>query len=353
MSMIRKMTPVAIAIAALCSAPAFASGATATAGTGQATMWTGSSNDDTTNNATLKNHVLENATGNIGVNNAAGSGNQQANTTSVAKSSQGDASAAVGAGQIKAGSFVMNVDDVKNNATLQDDVLENASGNIGVNNASGTNNQQANGTAIAVSSGENGSASASVNAGQGGLSWAWSFNNTTNNATLKDDVLQNASGNVGVNNAAGDNNQQSNGLALATGDDGNASAKISAGQLDVWTMSLSAGKVTNNATLRDDVLENAKGNVGVSNAAGENNQQGNNLAVAVTDQGLASASAQSTQVSLLTGSGTNEGVTNNATVQNDVLRNATGNIGVNNTAGTNNQQLNSLSLATSTTTSEY
>lgn len=349
MSMIRKMTPVAIAIAALCSAPAFASGATATAGTSQATMWTGSGNDDTTNNATLKNHVLENATGNIGVNNAAGSGNQQANTTSVATSSKGDASATVGSGQIKAGSFVVNVDDVKNNATLQDDVLENASGNIGVNNASGTNNQQANGTAIAVGSGENGFASASVNVGQVGLSSAWSFNNTTNTATLKDEVLQDAAGNIGVNNAAGDNNQQSNGLALATADDGNASAKINADQLDVWTMSLSAGKVTNNATLRDDVLENATGNVGVSNAAGENNQQGNNLAMAVSDQGLASASAQSTQASLLSGSGTDEGVTNNATVQNDVLQNATGNIGVNNAAGTNNQQLNSLSIATSTT----
>ncbi|MHB1951518.1 MAG: hypothetical protein ACYCQK_08585, partial [Acidiferrobacteraceae bacterium] len=101
------------------------------------------------------------------------------------------------------------------------------------------------------------------------------------------------------------------------------------------------------ASLEDHVLQDASGNIGANNAAGTNNQQGNALAIAMTDDGLASAAASSNQSLQNMGGTFSGGIVNSADLSEHVLENATGNVGVNNAAGGNNQQLNSLSIATS------
>lgn len=289
MSMIRKVTPIALAIAALCSAPAFAApvAANATALTGQVSLGNSFTEDDSTNSATLNDTVLQHASGNIGVNNAAGSANSQGNSTAIAvvDHHQG-ATAVAGSAQIAVGSSAKSIESNTNNATINDQVLEDASGNVAVNNAAGDGNQQSNSLAISV-------------------------NNKEHSGLADADTL-------GI--------QLSNSNFVAPD---------------------ASGHTTNNASLNNDVLENASGNVVVSNAAGFNNQQGNEGAIAVSDNGLAHAFAGGLQVSLAGKYAAGDGVNNNASLSNEVLQNASGNVGVNNAAGAGNQQLNSMSIAVS------
>lgn len=356
MSMIRKITPIALAIAALASAPAFASANSAASNT-QVSLGNFSMNADNSNSATVNNEVLQHASGNIGLNNAAGSNNTQANSTAVSSTNSGDATASVSNTQAQFNGIFLptgtqNMFGVSNNATLNNQVLQYATGNIGVNNASGDSNQQGNTTAVSVVNGndwDSSNATASLDSDQLTGTASYSLFGVSTNAELENHVLQHASGNIAVNNAAGDNNQQGNGLAVAVNSDGDgmASASVDADQGAILNKGLSAFGVTNNAALENHVLEDASGNIGVNNAAGTGNQQGNFLAVAVTDDGLASATASTAQGGVLNGAGSFCGTTNSATVSNDVLENATGNIGVNNAAGANNQQLNSLAVASS------
>ncbi|MHB1913908.1 MAG: hypothetical protein ACYCQN_03880 [Acidiferrobacteraceae bacterium] len=364
MSMIRKLTPVAIAIAALCSAPAFAGTTSATASNSQSTSANQPNtpyypaNTNSSNNAKLTNTVLQHASGNVGVNNAAGDTNQQANTTSIAASMYTDnnnnASATVENTQSQSQNSTnyLSNSNAENHAELDHHVLQDASGNIGVNNAAGDNNQQGNATAIATTNMEDSStnATANVDSDQTMSNFVTTTNNSSNKAELEGHALENASGNVGVNNASGYNNQQANGLAVAKADDGVASATTDADQTDNVTAGYPSTSLTtnssNSASLENDVLENASGNVHVNNAAGDNNEQGNFLAIAATDDSLATASAPSSQVAM-SSTASMVGSSNNATMSNEVLQNASGNVGVNNSAGGNNQQLNSLAIATS------
>ena len=354
MSMIRKLTPVAIAIAALCATPAFAStGASANASNNQSSTVANQVNaSNNTNSATLNNHVLEHASGNIGANNAAGLSNQQANDTSIAHAGpfSGDAVSNVESGQTQNGSMDQTLSNLTNHATLNSHVLEYATGNIGANNAAGDHNQQTNGTAIANTrdEGNDGSTNATAEVGSNqsisvGHSLSWSGGH--DGAELESHVLEHASGNIGVNNAAGDSNQQGNSLSVAKAGEGNASAMIGGGQsASVASYSDSS---SNTASLEDHVLEYATGNVGANNAAGTNNQQGNALAIAMSDDGLASASATNSQSLANMGTITSYGNVNSADLSEHVLEHASGNVGVNNAAGGNNQQLNSLSIANS------
>ncbi|MHB1586999.1 MAG: hypothetical protein ACYCRH_10140 [Acidiferrobacteraceae bacterium] len=354
MSIIRKLTPVAIAIAALCATPAFAAtGASATASNNQSSSVSNSvSASNNTNSATLNNHVLEHASGNVGANNASGLSNQQANDTSIATAGpfSGDAAANVDNSQSQNGNMGQTLSNLTNHATLNNHVLEYATGNIGANNAAGDHNQQANGTAIATTrdEGNDGStnASANVNTAQSisvGHSLSWSGGH--DGAELESRVLEHASGNIGVNNAAGDSNQQGNSLSVANAGEGNASANIGGSQsASVASYSDSS---SNTASLEDHVLEYATGNVGANNAAGTNNQQGNALAIAMSDDGLSSATASSSQQLANMGTLYSNGNLNSADLSEHVLEHASGNVGVNNAAGGNNQQLNSLSIANS------
>lgn len=103
-----------------------------------------------------------------------------------------------------------------------------------------------------------------------------------NNATLDGNALKNATGNIGVNVVAGDNNAQDNLAAISASDEdlSMADAEIFKTQLSILNRTRNVGR-TNNATLSGDALMNAEGNIGVNVAAGNNNAQSNMLAIAV------------------------------------------------------------------------
>lgn len=121
---------------------------------------------------------------------------------------------------------------------------------------------------------------------------------TKNNATI-DNSLKGASGNVGANVAAGDMNQQANAAALATADEhfifGSAEASTDVTQNNhnnnAWNFSNA-----NKASLTDSA-NNASGNMGINMAAGNFNQQKNDMAAAVSGGREASASSGASQTS--------------------------------------------------------
>ncbi|WP_435609620.1 heme utilization protein [Pseudomonas knackmussii] len=121
---------------------------------------------------------------------------------------------------------------------------------------------------------------------------------TKNNATV-DNSLKGASGNVGANVAAGDMNQQANAAALATADEhfifGSAEASTDVTQNNhnnnAWNFSNA-----NKASLTDSA-NNASGNMGINMAAGNFNQQKNDMAAAVSGGRTADASSGASQTS--------------------------------------------------------
>ncbi|WP_261842736.1 hypothetical protein [Aliamphritea ceti] len=104
----------------------------------------------------------------------------------------------------------------------------------------------------------------------------------------------------------------------------------------------------NNAFLGDNVLLNAKGNIGLNSVAGETNVQSNAAALAAADAAfvLGSADAEVFVDQKASGNTTDYfGGTNNAVVGGNVLRNARGNIALNSAAGDSNIQSNSFAGA--------
>jgi len=177
---------------------------------------------------------------------------------------------------------------------------------------------------------------------------------TDNVASLSVGVLQAATGNIGVNVSAGDNLVQQNAAALTTvgSATGGADAEIFLYQEsfnNTSTVSTTVGSLTllnNTSSLGGNVLQGASGNIGVNVATGAFNAQHNALALStvVGTSTLAEASVGSIQQA--TFNSTSQSFTDNsATVGDTVLAAASGNIGLNVTAGSNNLQSNALSMA--------
>ena len=128
-------------------------------------------NQGTNNNAKMDNS-LNNSNGNMGANVAAGDGNQQDNAAALATADEsfifGTAVAASSATQVNNNNYVKN-SSTFNNATLNN-AGNNGSGNIGINVTAGNFNQQKNNLAIAVSGGRVAVASAAANQSTSGLS---------------------------------------------------------------------------------------------------------------------------------------------------------------------------------------
>ncbi|WP_171966747.1 adhesin [Stenotrophomonas bentonitica] len=132
-----------------------------------------------------------------------------------------------------------------------------------------------------------------------------------NNSSISENVAQNASGNLGFNTAAGDNNAQDNAAALSAAD---ASFTFGMSDAQVYVNQYGAGNrtyndgVANNSSLSGNAFRGATGNIGVNSAAGNNNEQKNALAASVSTARMATASISSNQVS--TGNSvSNEGYT--------------------------------------------
>lgn len=177
---------------------------------------------------------------------------------------------------------------VENTAEIDDNFMKNAEGNIGVNMGVGTGNQQAN--AASISDAEfcfNGAANASIDIDQTSKHNDVDNNGATNIASLEDNAMKRVSGNVGLNMAAGDHNQQTNAMAMANVSvrgSSFANASVEADQKshgnETENERYRCTNTTNTASLGDNAMQWAYGNVGVNIAAGTGNQQFNGLSLA-------------------------------------------------------------------------
>ncbi|TAN08340.1 MAG: adhesin [Rhodanobacteraceae bacterium] len=141
-----------------------------------------------------------------------------------------------------------------------------------------------------------------------------------NGASIGDGVASNASGNLGFNVSAGDNNQQDNAAALAATDAsfvfGMADAEVFVNQLGHSNVTANSG-VANNAGIGGAAFSGASGNLGANVTSGNNNQQKNALAASVATSDYAQASVDSSQYSAgnqTTNAGTVESYTDSVDV---------------------------------------
>lgn len=122
----------------------------------------------------------------------------------------------------------------------------------------------------------------------------------SNDASIADDVGSSASGNLGFNVAAGDNNTQDNAAALSAADAsfsfGMADAEVFVNQSGMNNQTMNYG-VTNAASIGGNAFANASGNIGVNVTSGNNNEQKNALAASVATSAYATSSISSNQVS--------------------------------------------------------
>ncbi|MBK3455848.1 MULTISPECIES: hypothetical protein [Pseudomonas] len=183
----------------------------------------------------------------------------------------------------------------------------------------------------------------------------------TNNDASANQSLNNSDGNLGANVAAGSGNQQDNSAAITSSAAKDALAVFAI--VDVEQTSKD-NKFTNKGTQNDASLNNSannsSGNVGVNVTAGQGNQQKNNLAIVTSDGKNIGAAAVTSQESLnntflnTASAGKGYGNWGKTYVNNDASinhsgNNASGNIGINVSAGSGNQQSNSLSLGSGCT----
>lgn len=122
-----------------------------------------------------------------------------------------------------------------------------------------------------------------------------------NNASLGDNVGNGASGNIGMNVAAGDTNLQDNAAALAAVDAGfvfgESAAAVGVHQANLLNTTFNSG-VMNNASIGQNAFANASGNIGVNVAAGTGNAQKNTMAASVSTARVANATLDSNQESV-------------------------------------------------------
>ncbi|MHA6575888.1 hypothetical protein [Pseudomonas yamanorum] len=181
---------------------------------------------------------------------------------------------------------------------------------------------------------------------------------TTNNASATGS-LNGHSGNLGANVASGSGNQQDNAAAITSSADDAASVFAVA---DIYQESRNNkfdNKGTQNNASLNNSANNSSGNTGVNVAAGQGNQQKNNLAIVTADGNNVAAASNTEQQSLdnhfLNAAASTHGyggqstyVSNNASLNNSGNY-GSGNIGLNVSAGSGNQQSNTLTLGSGCT----
>lgn len=274
--------------------------------------------------------------------------------------SRGYATASIEDTQKAAGNTVNNQMTV-NNATVNGAAITDVEGNVGVNVVAGDNNQQANAAALASADASFvfGSASASIDVEQKGK------HNTLNNVSVPNyaqvtNAIYDTSGNIGVNVAAGNFNQQKNDMAAAVAGGGahasadasqslygnttNNNAQINLGT-STQTVSVSMtgtydGTSNQSNDIYPEVYESGQHPNGTGNVGHIDFDEDDKFAF--DEQGditlAGSVTTSNTVVTSITP------VTNNANLS-DALYNVSGNVGVNIAAGGGNQQSNSLSIA--------
>ena len=264
-------------------------------------------NQGTVNTGSLESS-LDDAAGNVGVNIAGGDHNQQANSAALSTADEffvfGTATAAVNLSQT--GTNVVDNYSVTNTASVLNSG-NNASGNIGINVASGVFNQQKNDFATATSGGFVATASSTATQSSTG-------NITNNRAVLTESavVALTLNGNVtgtyeGISDQVGDVylevwnsplhpngttqlghvDVDSDNQGAQPGPNGTGSFLFEesgeidlAGTLTGTVPLVSLQQAVNNSATVSGSLNGASGNVGLNVAAGSGNQQSNSLAIA-------------------------------------------------------------------------
>ncbi|GGB54312.1 hypothetical protein K8B83_20520 [Shewanella inventionis] len=119
-----------------------------------------------------------------------------------------------------------------------------------------------------------------------------------NEAQITGNAFENSSGNIGVNQAAGEFNAQSNSAALAAIDAGFA---FGSGDAEIFSTQIGGFNTvwndasTNTSTIDGASFMNATGNIGVNVASGNNNIQANNMAASTYNGALGEASVSNVQ----------------------------------------------------------
>ena len=336
------------------------------------------------NDATLDGNALRNARGNIGVNIGAGDNNVQGNSSALAAT---DAAFVFGSGDAEI--FIEQTANhnntinqaVRNDALLAGNALRNARGNIGVNVAAGNSNVQKNAFAASTTSGVMSESTIQVS--------QVAEQNTTSNTPLDEIITSTVSitmegGMEGYYAGEGGGvygGTETGVMGFAEGGSTQGSYSGQSDQIgdvypDIWRNPPSDSDIADDG--QHDVHPTNQGLVAHmdldTQTQGGSDLNGDGGALAFNDDGTYEGTYQGvgegsysgeTEGELgfvevggqeLVGSFTGE-VTymqhvfggrqpqNNATLGDNVLRNARGNIGVNVAAGTNNLQNNSLAIS--------
>ena len=268
---------------------------------------------------------------------------------------------------------------LKNTSSIEDRTAAQASGNIGMNVASGDNNAQDNAAALAATDADFafGLADSEIDVGQSGMGNLTVNEGVKNDAYVTDNAFRWASGNIGVNVASGNNNEQKNALAASVATTKFAHAGVSVDQNSSGNVVSNAGRVEK---YYDTTTVHMTGTVqGYSLGAGIGGYAGTTQGVSHgyqaggvdvlgfpiggyeggsvdfshgSEQGVLGFVEVSASDLLADLCGTVQtaryvvvNATNDASLSGNAFQHATGNIGVNVASGTGNLQANSLSLA--------
>lgn len=287
-------------------------------------------------------------------------------------------------------------DELENEASMSDDAAAGASGNLAFNVAAGDNNVQDNAAALSAADASFafGMADAEVFVNQTSTINATTNIGVSNSASLSGNAFAGAAGNIGVNVTSGNNNAQKNALAASIATTSYAQSSVASNQVSNGNWTSNAGSFTTvenpiDFTLTGLITANGEGGSQATYSGmgaayqmanfypdtwadanhpngdyighddWDNETQGTTLnpyrngvggiAFDTDEEGIIDLSDIELVASL---SGTLDGAyqvavaaTNTATLSGSAFAGASGNIGVNVSAGTNNLQANSLAMA--------
>lgn len=276
----------------------------------------------------------------------------------------------------------------ENDASIGDDAGSGASGNIGLNSAAGDSNQQANDAALAASDAEFVFADAETFSTQDTEANMTVNYASSNRSVVGGSALSDAAGNIGVNVASGNNNQQQNSLAVSVASAGPYAVATASGQqfndsnttMNTGVEEEEVGQTVTVSLSVDDPLSG--GYEGTSDQIGDvypdvweynsdydadeqhpnspqqishfdldtETQGGSDLnedggALAFNELGDVTLDSGSLTGTVTTTNVVYDPTTNDAHIRGSALSGASGNVGMNVAAGTNNQQRNQMSIA--------
>ena len=335
----------------------------------QASLHNEVSNTQVTNNAVVNGNALNSAKGNIGVNVSSGDNNQQANAAALSAADAsfvfGSSDAEVFASQTTGGNNTSNLGNT-NAAVLNGNALQNASGNIGVNISAGNSNQQKNDLAASVAVARMATATVKADQLNGG--------NTTTNSPIHTETVEYRQVNLALNATGGyigggvggylggqsgsyggtnsgttsGSSYQANNLYPDSWSGASHPAGGSTGHIDIDGQT--QGAVLNPIKNGNDAAGTPIGGLAFDNTGTYSGTQSGTYSgtqggtLGFFESGLQALSGSVTGMVPVVVA-VNLTTTNTALLGDNALQNASGNIGVNITSGTNNQQFNGMAMS--------